>query len=74
MSFGDVLIEKEEETMRINCGELRRQLAFISNASPVIIVSDDPEVTGLKILDFYPDTMDQNKEWNSCFKIKVESE
>jgi hypothetical protein len=57
-------------------GNMRFQAAYCDGKTPVILVSDDPEVKallrGLKVVRSYPDTTDSDGAWNSSFKIQVE--
>lgn len=53
--------------MRTVVSELRHQTAYCSANYPVVIVSDDPEISKLQlqVVEFYPDT-------DGKFKVKVE--
>lgn len=56
-------------------GEVRAQAAYCESKTPVVLVSSDPKVrellVSLRVLRAYPDTTDENGNWNSTFKIEV---
>lgn len=61
--------------MSVNVGELRSQCAYQDGKTPVIVITNDPQLRHLKlrVVQFFPDTQAwPGGPWGSVFKIKIE--
>lgn len=66
--------------MEINVGELRKQTAYCERERRIVLITKNakfPELANLvkrlRIVEFYPDTTDEDGKWTTpTFKIVVE--